>query len=288
MAGVAVVNAIAFGVYGNALRLMSSDKSSMLSVTLAGAISGMAQAVVSSPMELAKIRMQLQQDGSQLKSIGLQGRNSANSYANRTLLQLEMTKPYRNPVDCLVRIHQAEGIRGVYRGALITVMREVPSFGIYFGTYEFFCQTLSHVSFSSSPSLNTVCSVILAGGFSGTASWIFTYPLDVVKTRIQTDGHGGKPRQYNGVIDCFVKSYRAEKFRAFTHGLNSSIIRAFPTNAATFLVADMVFKLFGPVIGKSKELSIERKETAAIDTTLLFSQEEFNYLPMCSNEITVW
>lgn len=55
MAGVAVVNAIVFGVYGNVKRRMQ-DPDSLKSQFLAGSLAGLAQSIVVSPIELVKSR----------------------------------------------------------------------------------------------------------------------------------------------------------------------------------------------------------------------------------------
>ena len=75
-----------------------------------------------------------------------------------------------------------------------------------------------------------VLTVLTAGGLAGIISWVFNYPVDVVKSRIQADISG----KYSGMIDCTIKSYQAEGWRVFVQGINSTVVRAFPTNAATF------------------------------------------------------
>ena len=105
MGGVAVVNAIVFGVYGNVQRCVGKEG---LGVHfLAGASAGLSQSFICSPVELAKTR-----------------------------LQLQTTKTYRGTLNCLSKVFKAEGVRGVYKGLTLTIMREVPSFGSYFLTYE--------------------------------------------------------------------------------------------------------------------------------------------------------
>ena len=48
------------------------------------------------------------------------------------------SKPvYSSAADCLRKIYDAEGIRGVGRGFNITLLREIPAFGIYFVSYEY-------------------------------------------------------------------------------------------------------------------------------------------------------
>jgi solute carrier family 25 carnitine/acylcarnitine transporter 20/29 len=62
MSGVAVVNAIVFGVYGNCQRHLPQPET-LSSHLMAGAAAGFAQSFVCSPLELVKSRLQVQQDG---------------------------------------------------------------------------------------------------------------------------------------------------------------------------------------------------------------------------------
>lgn len=75
---------------------------------------------------------------------------------------------------------------------------------------------------------------LLAGGLAGVLSWIVNIPVDLVKTRIQSDSLSS-PR-YCGIVDCFVKSCREEGFRVLFRGLAITCVRAFPTNAVTLVV----------------------------------------------------
>lgn len=60
IASVAGINALIFGVYGNVQRRLS-DPESLGSHALAGAVAGVVQSFVSSPMELVKTRLQIQE-----------------------------------------------------------------------------------------------------------------------------------------------------------------------------------------------------------------------------------
>ena len=51
-----------------------------------------------------------------------------------------------------------------------------------------------------------VGSLILAGGLGGIAYWGPTYPMDVIKSRIQVDNL--QHPQYRGMMDCFSKVHR--------------------------------------------------------------------------------
>lgn len=113
----------------------------------------------------------------------------------------------------------------------------MPGFGVYFGTYELFTHWLCKMMPQSS-----VLVPLIAGGLSGVVSWASTFPLDVIKSRVQADGNLGSYK-YSGFLDCAVKSFRSEGLVVFTRGLLPTILRAFPTNAAIFYVHGFVLKV---------------------------------------------
>jgi len=205
MTGVAFINGIVFGVYGNIQRL-SSNPNSYMTHFWAGATAGLIQSVITSPMELVKTRLQLQ--------------NSQKSNIQ-----------FRNSLHCLSYIYRYDGLRGIFRGLGLTAMRDIPGFSSYFVSYEFLVR--SH----GDPS---VFHILMAGGMAGAISWIFTIPIDVVKSRIQADGMNGGKLLYNGVADCVRKSYQLEGLSFFTRGLSSTMLRAFPMNAVCFLVVSSI------------------------------------------------
>lgn len=50
---------------------------------------------------------------------------------------------YRGPVHCLLSILKEDGVRGLYRGALPLMLRDGPSYGLYFLTYRSACELLT-------------------------------------------------------------------------------------------------------------------------------------------------
>uniref|UniRef100_A0A1B6DEN6 Mitochondrial basic amino acids transporter n=2 Tax=Clastoptera arizonana TaxID=38151 RepID=A0A1B6DEN6_9HEMI len=233
MAGVAVVNAVVFGVYGNVQRKLP-DPESLKSYFIAGACAGLGQSVIASPMEMVKTRLQIQK-----------------------------TLQYKNPVDCIVKIARSDGYRGVFKGLNITGVREFFGYGIYFSTYE----ALTRRTPEQSP-ISTF-HMLLAGGLSGSASWIVTYPLDVIKSRLQADGMSGVMR-YSGVVDCLKKSIAEEGYACLVRGLTPTLIRAFPTNAVTFTVVTWIFRLAN--VGEKEEVTIDGLLDAIPNNNLAFKE----------------
>ena len=95
---------------------------------------------------------------------------------------------------------------------------------------------------------------------AGVLSWVFTYPQDVIKSRLQADNFGGS-QKYRGPLHCLqacgiarqhpVKlfslqlSLKEEGHGFLLRGIGSTVIRAFPMNAVTFGVFTFIMKKWG-------------------------------------------
>ncbi|XP_037855001.1 solute carrier family 25 member 45 isoform X5 [Chlorocebus sabaeus] len=145
---------------------------------------------------------------------------------------------YQGPVHCAASIFREEGYRGLFRGAWALMLRDTPTVGIYFITYEGLCR--QYTPEGQNPSSATV---LVAGGFAGIASWVAATPLDVIKSRMQMDGL--RRRVYQGVLDCMVSSVRQEGLGVFFRGVTINSARAFPVNAVTFLSYEYLLRWWG-------------------------------------------
>uniref|UniRef100_A0A1A9W5D5 Mitochondrial basic amino acids transporter n=1 Tax=Glossina brevipalpis TaxID=37001 RepID=A0A1A9W5D5_9MUSC len=207
LAGLAAVNAIVFGIYGNVQR-MCRDPSSLEAHAISGGVAGFFQSVACAPMELAKIRMQLQ-------TVDQPG------------------KKFNCPLDYLLHVVRTEGYVGTMRGVGFTAFRDVPGFAAYFSAFEFL------TGLQSPP---TAWWTLTAGGFAGIASWLVSYPIDVVKTCIQADDPANP--KFKGYMDVVRKGYKSEGLHFFFRGINSTMIRSFPMNAACFYVVSAFMNYF--------------------------------------------
>lgn len=83
--------------------------------------------------------------------------------------------------------------------------------------------------------------VLLCGGIAGVVTWASIFPLDVVKTRVQTQAIAsgeGSPllpgRDFHGPMGAWEVAklaYREEGVRVFFRGLGVCSVRAFIVNA---------------------------------------------------------
>ena len=66
--------------------------------------------------------------------------------------------------------------------------------------------------------------VFAAGGISGMISWAFTYPQDVIKSKIQADNLGPQAK-YKGYVHCYKMTVAQHGYGILTRGMASSLIR---------------------------------------------------------------
>lgn len=174
-----------------------------------GMISGFLQCFVSSPTEYIKIQMQVQHLGK---------------------------KVYKNNFSCINSVIRTYGYRGLFRGLGSTLLRDVPTFGCYFATFELFQRYFARKNLSNSTT------TFISGGMGGAFCWICAYPFDVIKTKIQSQPINQKPT-FRSTFDCAKQIYKTEGITRFSRGLSSCLLRSFPLNGVTFLVYEFVMKM---------------------------------------------
>ncbi|XP_028756164.1 mitochondrial arginine transporter BAC2 [Neltuma alba] len=218
LASVTFQNAMVFQIYAVFSRacdtsVSATDPPSYKGVALGGFTTGAVQSLLLSPVELVKIRLQLQNTG-------------------------KVTESHKGPSQVAKTIWKKEGLKGIYRGLGITVLRDAPSHGFYFWTYEYMREQLHPgCRKSGQESLNTM---LMAGGLAGVASWVCCYPLDVIKTRLQAQTPSSV--KYRGIFDCLRKSVKEEGSTVLWRGLGTAVTRAFVVNGAIFSAYEIALR----------------------------------------------
>ncbi|KAM9855440.1 mitochondrial carnitine/acylcarnitine carrier protein-like isoform 2-T2 [Aulostomus maculatus] len=213
LAGVAPMMAISFFGFGLGKQLQQTDPGKPLTnsqLFLSGCLAGVFTTVIVAPGERIKCLLQVQAGSDQLK--------------------------YSGPLDCAVRLYREQGIRSVYKGTILTLIRDVPSNGLYFLTYEYLKNLLA--SEGQSVSQLSTANILLAGGIAGILNWTIALPPDVLKSNFQTAADG----KYRGLLDVLRTLLQDEGPKALYKGFNAVFLRAFPANAACFLGFEVALK----------------------------------------------
>ncbi|SCU92333.1 LAMI_0E09824g1_1 [Lachancea mirantina] len=177
-----------------------------------GFVGGTSNAFLASPIEHVRIRLQ-----TQTKRGG--------------------AAEFRGPVDC---IRKLVAQKVLMRGLSAAMLREAHGCGIYFLTYEaLIAQQLKRRKLRTEIPAWKLC---LYGGLSGMTLWLSVYPLDVVKSVMQTDNLT-KPTLGSSPIQVATTIYGKYGYSAFFKGFGPTMLRAAPANAVTFLAFEAVMRL---------------------------------------------
>ncbi|CAO3659400.1 Mitochondrial carrier protein ymc2 [Rhizopus azygosporus] len=194
-----------------------NEKGALLSngqLYMAGAASGVANSFVSGPVEHI-----------------------------RTRLQVQTGAGYSGPIDCIRQIYNSHGIKGIYKGQGITMAREFQGYGAYFLAYEWLVQQAVKKDNLQSRSELPTWKVCAFGAAAGYAMWFTIYPMDAVKSKLQTDGFTADNRQYRSALDCARQTFAKEGVAGFFRGIGPCLLRAAPVNAATFMGFEMAMRV---------------------------------------------
>ncbi|KYR00569.1 mitochondrial substrate carrier family protein [Tieghemostelium lacteum] len=119
-------------------------------------------------------------------------------------------------------IERPGGVKNLYSGLKPTLLGLVPSWAIYFTTYNYLKTVISPRLLGSDQNSTSVH--ILSAAGAGVVNSTFTNPIWVVKTRFITQEMKGRQRKYTGIIQCFISIYKEEGFAAFYKGLGPSLL----------------------------------------------------------------
>ncbi|KAM9741215.1 solute carrier family 25 member 48 [Menidia menidia] len=240
LASITVYNSVVFGFFSNVQRLISTYRygdgrhpCGLLDLTVASMLTGLMSVGLGAPVDLVKIRLQMQTQPVLAENLHLAGTG-----LRQCSLQLTGRRPHRGPLQCVSSILQAEGPQGLYRGAGAMVLRDVPGYTLYFLPYAVLCDLLRPDG-SASPHPGAIW---LAGGLAGSISWVTATPADVVKSRMQADAQ--LQRKYRGVLHCIEESYRTEGAQVFFRGASVNAIRGFPMSSTMFLTYELSLQFF--------------------------------------------
>jgi solute carrier family 25 (adenine nucleotide translocator) protein 4/5/6/31 len=196
---------------------MGKGESNFIVDFLAGGVSGAIAKTCTAPIERVKLIIQTQD-------------------ANPKIISGEVPR-YTGIVNCFTRVYSEQGLAAFWRGNGVNIIRYFPTQAFNFA----FKDTIKTMFPKYNPKtefLQFFAVNMASGGLAGAGSLCIVYPLDYARTRLASDVGSGK-RQFNGLVDCLVKTSKGEKgILSLYNGFGVSVIGIIPFRGAYFGVND--------------------------------------------------
>ncbi|TPX32135.1 hypothetical protein SmJEL517_g04724 [Synchytrium microbalum] len=179
---------------------------------LAGSMCGVMGAFSCNPFELVKTRLQSKSSG---KSVAVGTQHS-----------------YKGVWDALRSIYVSEGLKGLYRGSVLSMGRSVVGSGSNLASYSMIKEWLQRERGWA----DSAWTDMAAGLASGVVSCLFMSPIDVTRTRYYNQPYvDGKGTIYTSGFDAVKKIFAQEGPGAFYKGLITQFLRIGPHFCLTFV-----------------------------------------------------
>ncbi|KAK4133984.1 mitochondrial carrier [Trichocladium antarcticum] len=193
-------------------KFYSTISEPVIAAFCAGGVAGAVSRTVVSPLERLKILFQVQSAG-------------------RDAYKLSVSK-------ALMKMWKEEGWRGFMRGNGTNCVRIVPYSAVQFGSYNFYKRHFfeRYAGDSLTPLARLTC-----GGMAGVTSVTFTYPLDIVRTRLSIQSAsfselGEKPKRLPGMWQTMAVMYKTEGgFTALYRGIIPTVAGVAPYVGLNFM-----------------------------------------------------
>ncbi|KAJ2028490.1 hypothetical protein IWW57_002130 [Coemansia sp. S610] len=224
-----------------------------LSAGVSGSISGAVIAILCCPLELIKVQMQLSRllnrdlassdaTTASPKPVGalvstpagtLQGGGAA--IATRQLRNAPAAPPWATSnLSVLREIVRRRGPLGMYYGIGLHILRDSSGTAIYFASYETAKETLRRLTGSDTTGPLTH---MLAGGTCGVVSWLLIFPVDLIKSTMQSQVLKPKgAKTFTSSLQCLRDIHSRLGLAGLYRGISVSLIRAFPIHGLNFVV----------------------------------------------------
>jgi hypothetical protein len=225
LASVVLENSVLFTANSYCKKLIKSlskkpsEELSLAQEALAGGLAGFFSSTAITPAEVIKCRLQIQD------------RTGSQGVVNTPL-------KYKGPLDACRQIFKQEGFKGLFSGLPSVWMRDIPFNFVFLGSYEAYCSLAAWKEGRERNELGAA-EMFVAGGLAVVTGWSIIFPMDVVKSKMQTAGLA-KASTYQ-VIKNTLKT---EGIRAFYQGWSAAVMRAFPANAALLLGVETSKRFF--------------------------------------------
>ncbi|KAJ5558894.1 hypothetical protein N7461_002866 [Penicillium sp. DV-2018c] len=195
-----------------------TENTPQLGYFLAGGIAGAVSRTATAPLDRLKVYL-IAQTG--VKNATIRAAKdgaplAAASNASRTLL------------EALKELWRAGGIRSLFAGNGLNVVKVMPESAIKFGAYESAKRAFARLEGHNDPKRLLPTSQFMSGGFGGMVAQCFVYPLDTLKFRMQCDTVKDGPKGNQLIAATAKKVWNKNGVVGFFRGLPLGLVGMFP------------------------------------------------------------
>lgn len=149
------------------------------------------------------------------------------------------------------RIMSRAGIKGLYTGLSLHILRDTFGTGFYWLSYEAIKHAAMMELDPSSPFLGPPLHMV-AGACAGVATWLITFPIDLVKSVVQKSAlllymapKDQQVKERKTAMGVISKRWRVDGVRGFYFGIMATVLRAAPIHALNLSVYEKVLEVLG-------------------------------------------
>ncbi|XP_043940881.1 mitochondrial thiamine pyrophosphate carrier [Protopterus annectens] len=186
-------------------------------VAISGSASGMVTRVIISPMDVLKIRFQLQVEAITAKN---------------------PQSKYHGILQATWRIFTEEGVQAFWKGHIPAQLLSVGYGAVQFVSFEGLTKFV-HIATSFNtrdPAVHFVC-----GGLAACSATLAIQPLDTLRTRFAAQG---EPKVYRNLRQAVVTMYKTEGPWSFYRGLTPTLVAVFPYAGLQFAFYNIFQKVY--------------------------------------------
>jgi len=188
-------------------------------VSVAGSFSGAITRLVCQPLDVAKIRLQLQ-------------------------AEIGQKRKYKNLLELVYKLLREEGFGALWKGHVPAQFLSITYGFVSFAAFESFAATLNGQN--RDDTFNKTVINFMCGAGAGCAGTIFSFPFDMVRTRLVAQ----KTQVYSGTRDAMGQIYRSAGLTGFYKGFVPTCLAVAPQSGLQFGLYSLFTQMLGGWVNK--------------------------------------
>lgn len=213
-----------------------------------GGIASIVAGCSTHPLDLLKVRMQLQGENlpvtnlhSLRPALAFQSSSATVIPSNSLHIPVSTSQPQPPRVGLVsvgMRIVQSEGVAALFSGVSATVLRQTLYSTTRMGLYDVLKQKWTNKDTNNMPLTRKIAAGLIAGGIGAAVG----NPADVAMVRMQADGRlpPAQRRNYKSVIDAITRMSKQEGVTSLWRGSSLTVNRAMIVTASQLASYDQI------------------------------------------------